>query len=375
PHVRCVRSARSVRGRTRLAARPTYERDAGHRGVSTNAELLALQRALYESRNPTRRWLHCTRRDWISEQLTRLAAGRRGAALEVGPGSGVYVPLLARLFDRVTVSDVHDAYLDAARTLAAAHANVSVVPDDIRRPALPAASFDVVLCTEVIEHVAESRGPGGHAVGAAPRRRPAALAAPQRPPARALLQARVPARRHRPRPAGLSRADPADGPCQSHDRGRAAPPARRRGLRHPRLPYLGGLRARPRRNGGRARSASGGLARARDPGRTARLAAVDAVLRGRGGAAGLADAPRVPRQPSLRFFPVRRLFRAASNVERAVMSEIERKWYVVDAEGQVLGRLATQVATILRGKHKTSFVPHQDVGDHVVVLNASKVHL
>src|SRR2546430_15341577 len=57
------------------------------------------------------------------------------------------------------------------------------------------------------------------------------------------------------------------------------------------------------------------------------------------------------------------------------MSEIERRWYVVDAEGLVLGRLATQVATILRGKHKTSFVPHLDVGDHVVVLNAAKVHL
>jgi large subunit ribosomal protein L13 len=56
-------------------------------------------------------------------------------------------------------------------------------------------------------------------------------------------------------------------------------------------------------------------------------------------------------------------------------SEIERKWYVVDAAGQVLGRLATQVATILRGKHKPTFAPHLDVGDHVVVLNAEKVHL
>lgn len=56
-------------------------------------------------------------------------------------------------------------------------------------------------------------------------------------------------------------------------------------------------------------------------------------------------------------------------------SEIERKWFVVDAEGQVLGRLASRVAAILRGKHKVSFAPHLDVGDHVVVVNAEKVHL
>ncbi|MEK7715665.1 MAG: 50S ribosomal protein L13 [candidate division NC10 bacterium] len=56
-------------------------------------------------------------------------------------------------------------------------------------------------------------------------------------------------------------------------------------------------------------------------------------------------------------------------------SEIERKWFVVDAEGQVLGRLASRVAAILRGKHKTIFAPHLDVGDHVVVVNAEKIHL
>jgi large subunit ribosomal protein L13 len=54
-------------------------------------------------------------------------------------------------------------------------------------------------------------------------------------------------------------------------------------------------------------------------------------------------------------------------------TDIQRKWYVVDADGQVLGRLATRVATILRGKHKPSFSPHLDVGDHVVVINAGKV--
>jgi len=58
-----------------------------------------------------------------------------------------------------------------------------------------------------------------------------------------------------------------------------------------------------------------------------------------------------------------------------MMSEIERKWFVVDAEDQVLGRLATRVATILRGKHKPTFTPHLDGGDHVIVVNAEKVHL
>ncbi len=56
-------------------------------------------------------------------------------------------------------------------------------------------------------------------------------------------------------------------------------------------------------------------------------------------------------------------------------SEITRKWYVVDAEDLVLGRLATEVARILRGKHKPTFAPHIDTGDHVIVINAEKVVL
>ncbi len=56
-------------------------------------------------------------------------------------------------------------------------------------------------------------------------------------------------------------------------------------------------------------------------------------------------------------------------------SEIERAWYVVDAEGMVLGRLASEVAKILRGKHKPMFTPHMDTGDHVIVINASKVRV
>lgn len=55
--------------------------------------------------------------------------------------------------------------------------------------------------------------------------------------------------------------------------------------------------------------------------------------------------------------------------------EIERKWYVIDADGKTLGRLATEIATILRGKHKPIFTPHVDTGDYVVVTNAEKVTL
>lgn len=54
---------------------------------------------------------------------------------------------------------------------------------------------------------------------------------------------------------------------------------------------------------------------------------------------------------------------------------IERKWYVVDAEGKTLGRLATQVASVLRGKHNPFYTPHVDCGDYVVVINADKIVL
>ena len=56
-------------------------------------------------------------------------------------------------------------------------------------------------------------------------------------------------------------------------------------------------------------------------------------------------------------------------------SEIERKWYVIDAEGKVLGRLATEVAKLLKGKHKPTYSLHMDVGDHVIVINTEKMVL
>jgi large subunit ribosomal protein L13 len=54
--------------------------------------------------------------------------------------------------------------------------------------------------------------------------------------------------------------------------------------------------------------------------------------------------------------------------------DVQRDWYVVDAQGQTLGRLATRVATILRGKHKPIYTPHVDCGDYVIIINAEQIH-
>ena len=59
----------------------------------------------------------------------------------------------------------------------------------------------------------------------------------------------------------------------------------------------------------------------------------------------------------------------------AKSGDVQRKWYVIDAEGKVLGRVATEAARILRGKHKPQFTPHVDTGDNVIVINADKIVL
>lgn len=65
--------------------------------------------------------------------------------------------------------------------------------------------------------------------------------------------------------------------------------------------------------------------------------------------------------------------RAFAATKSVSADQVVRRWYVVDAEDLILGRLATRIATVLRGKHKPTFTPHADTGDHVIVVNAEKV--
>jgi large subunit ribosomal protein L13 len=76
-----------------------------------------------------------------------------------------------------------------------------------------------------------------------------------------------------------------------------------------------------------------------------------------------------------RAMRVRLQFRVAMKTYTAKPGEIERHWYVVDAEAKTLGRLATQIADVLRGKDKPAYTPHVDTGDFVIVVNAEKVHV
>jgi SAM-dependent methyltransferase len=119
--------------------------------------LVALQRTLYTSRNATRRWLHCTRRDWIYDALRRHAPKCGPCALEIGPGSGVYLPILADLFESVVAADIEEGYLLALKPLLGSLPNVTLARDDILASGFPSNSFDLILCSEVIEHISDSR--------------------------------------------------------------------------------------------------------------------------------------------------------------------------------------------------------------------------
>jgi len=126
-------------------------------GASADA-LIDLQETLYDSRHPMRRYLHRARLNWITAQIAALAPSTTSdAAVEVGPGSGVYLPHLLKHFARVSATDIEDAYLDHTRKRLGGEPRLSLQADDITDSRLPAGTFDFVLCSEVIEHIPPPR--------------------------------------------------------------------------------------------------------------------------------------------------------------------------------------------------------------------------
>jgi len=126
------------------------------REIGSEAQLLGLLETLYNSRNPTRRWLHRTRRDWIVAKIFECARERAGRALEVGFGAGVYLPTLCEAFSEVVASDLDQAHLDHANPIAAKYPNLRLVTDDITDSRMPPENFDLVLCSEVLEHIPDT---------------------------------------------------------------------------------------------------------------------------------------------------------------------------------------------------------------------------
>lgn len=125
--------------------------------VSSANDLIDLQTTLYTSQNPTRRWLHSMRRDWIVDAIRRYSTGSGAAAIEIGPGSGVYLPELLSRFSRVSAADIELSFLEQSRRICPDESRLTVHSDDITRTKLSPNTYDLVLCSEVVEHIGDSR--------------------------------------------------------------------------------------------------------------------------------------------------------------------------------------------------------------------------
>lgn len=147
-----------------------------------NNPLFELQQTLYQSSNYTRRRLHLSRLAWVTRAIEKFGTNNAHSerAIEYGPGSGVYLPVLAKHFPAVVAADVENAYLNGIRPLLSRIGGLSLVADDILNSKLEKECFDLALCSEVLEHV-QNPGkavetlyqilkPGGVAVVTTPQR-------------------------------------------------------------------------------------------------------------------------------------------------------------------------------------------------------------
>lgn len=117
-------------------------------------ELVEIQETLYNSKVPTRRWLHCMRRDWVVSHINQYA---KNHSLEVGPGSGVYLPYLSETSVDVIAADIEPIHLEHLKPLEEKYKNLKLMKDDITNTALQNTFFDFILCSEVIEHIENSQ--------------------------------------------------------------------------------------------------------------------------------------------------------------------------------------------------------------------------
>jgi 2-polyprenyl-3-methyl-5-hydroxy-6-metoxy-1,4-benzoquinol methylase len=122
----------------------------------SQTQLIELLETLYNSSNPTRRWLHCTRRDWLMMKIAECARQSPGRALEIGFGAGVYLRALAAHYKEVVGTDLNQDQLEYVRARTADLTNLRVIFDDITESQLPPRCFDLVLCSEVLEHIPDS---------------------------------------------------------------------------------------------------------------------------------------------------------------------------------------------------------------------------
>src|SRR5438132_6738899 len=146
----------------------------------SDSQLIGLLETIYKSRNPTRRWLHCTRRDWVTAKIAECARERAGRALEIGFGAGVYLPAMASHYNEVVGTELNVGQLEHARSHTADLDNLQVLIDDITDSQLPAHSFDLVVCSEVLEHIPDPcsaiagirrvTAPGGLVIVSTPQR-------------------------------------------------------------------------------------------------------------------------------------------------------------------------------------------------------------
>lgn len=111
-----------------------------------------LQKTLYESKNPVRRWLHTSRRDLIIRLINNATLENIQSAIEVGPGSGVYIPTLCTRCEEVTALDVELSHLNAIAPFKKKYSNLSLVHKDLTEVGAT-SQYDLVVCSEVLEHV------------------------------------------------------------------------------------------------------------------------------------------------------------------------------------------------------------------------------